>query len=884
MLLPTTTLPSPETVPSPLALRRLEIFASARRDPAGFLRFERGRLRFSLGTSLADLSIPVELSQDARAIVQGALAEVALLLSTHHRTFVPRDDVDQLILHEEYGGLPLVAAQLGPPGGWPDLRAAAQLGPSIHPALTGGLVAAWMGKGGKGRSLVALWIELLGRGFEEMAASHDGEETPLVVALALAAEMAAAERSLTPFLPPPPLDRYLGAAALAAGWLAARTGLTRAWRDARRRADDPLLARLEAVLSPPALLGGRGGVAGGGVTLYGCELSPGIPRAEDLVARLAQGSDAEAVQADLVRALGADEELARRAEHAVSVASVRELLAAAIAAAEGAREPAIERARTLLCAPGALSATLSADEERKALAGDLSRARVGGEARPLLDLGVRALGAWKARELAGAGSLDRQTTRREYALAATALLADVAVERMIQPAHRALSYRTGREAEGGADREWESGRLYRLSARPAPILRETVERLTGHLFADVKDFTRRTGHLGQASMAEFLRKEFYQPILAAAKVHFGGMQHLVDRGGVELNNLLGDAISFAGRIDKMVALTKAIRALFAGYSERLATEISSEAVAKQIAGIEEAHRAALERGRAEVASAEAALTGATPGTSEQAALAVRLARARAEEARLVAERDHAFALARGEGLEAGVFVSHGAAPLVVLIEDEAFGRNRVAIAERINESARGTARTGSARARADAGLARERARRKSPGLDHAWSVFVGAPLQLAIPVEAEEQALRLLRAGDAAGAMRVLGPPVRDGLEAWARAGERSGDIYNGGAALSEEALEAYLAEVGETRTVRRIDLALERIPETLRAGWYFGDEPLVLIACFLPDGKVGELFRRVGTAAFKGLGGVVVWELCDDRGGAGALAFGLASGQITGG
>jgi hypothetical protein len=864
-----------------IAARRLEIFSSARADPDGFLRLTREGLRFSLGTSLADLAVPVELSRDVRVIVQGALAEAALLLSTQHRGFVPPDDLDQLILREEYAALPPVAAQLGPSGGGPDLRAAAQLAPAVHPALTGGIVSAWMGKGGKGRSLVALWIELLRRGFEEMSASRDREPTPLLVTLALFAETAAAERQLKPFLPSPPLDRYLRAAALAAGWLAARTGLARAWRDARRGVDDPLLARLEAALSPAALLGGRAGVTAGGATLYGADLSPGIPRADEVVARLVQGGDPDAARADLAQAIAGDDELGRRAEHAVAVAAMRELLGAALSSAEGGGGPALEPLRALFSAPGALSSALSGEAERKALAADLARVSAAAESRALLERCARALKAWKQKEPAAAAGLDRKAARAEYALAATALLADVALDRMIQPARRALSYRTGREAEGGADWEWEAGRLYRLSSRAGPILREAEDRRTGHLFADVKDFTRRTALLGQASMAEFLRTEFYVPILVAAKEHFGGMQHLADRGGVMLNNLLGDAISFAGRIDMMVALAKSIRALFAGYASRLAREVSSEVVARQIAAIEEARRGALEKGRAELAAAEAALAGAAAGTPQHGALAARLARARGEQARLAAERDRALARARGEVLEAGVFVSHGAAPVVVIIEDEVFGRNRVAIAERINESARGTARAAPARARADAALTAERLRRRSPGLEHAWSVFIGAPLQLPVPPEAEDQALGLFRSGDAPGAMRALAAPVREGLEGAARAGERPGDIYNSGAALSEEALEAYLAEISGARAVRRVDLPLDRIPETLRARWFFGEEPLTLVACAHPDGRVAELFRRVGTAAFKGLGDVVVWELCDDRGGAGALADALASGQV---
>ena len=862
-------------MPTPLAARRLEIHDAARREPTGFLRLDREHLRFSLGTSLADVAVPVEVAADVRAIVRGAASEIALLLSTHHRAFVPSDDVDRLILREEYASLPAVEARLGPgAAGGPDLRAAAQLGPALHPALTGGLIAAWMGKGGRGRSLVALWIELLRRGFAEMAEVRGVEETPLLVALALAAEHAAAERELRDLLPGAPLDRYLRVAALAATWLAARTGLARAWRDAGRTADDPLLLRIEAALSPGVLLGGRQAILAGGATLYGCDLSPGIPRSDDLAARLAQGGDAEAVVGDAATALGADEDLARRAEAAVALARVREVLGAVVAASEANGGPA-DALRALLCAPGALAGALQEDAHRKDLA-----ARVGAlapSAGGAAERGVQVLRAWKAKDPAQAVGLDRRAARAEYAAAAVALLADLAVERLATPARRALSFRTGREAEGGTDLEWEAGRLYRLSARGGAILRQGEDRPAGHLFADVKDFTRRTGLLGQATMAEFLRNEFYVPILAAAKEHFGGMQHLADRGGVVLNNLVGDAVSFSGRVDEMIFLAKAIRAQFAAYASRLSREISSEVVARQIAAIEAQLAGALRRARDARAAAEAALAGTAAGTPQHQGAAFLVGRARAEEARLEVERERALARARGEVLEAGVFVSYGAAPLVVVIEDEVFGRNRVAIAEKINESARGTARAASARVRADAGLARERARRGAPGLEHAWAVFIGQPMQVSVPPESEDLAVRLLRGGDGPGAMRALGTAVRAAVEGAARGGDRSGDVYNSGAAVSEEALEAFLGEIGRTREVRRVDVAPGDVPEALRARWYYGDDPLAFVACFHRDGRVAELFRRVGVAAFKGLGDVVVWELCADGGGAGALAAALA-------
>jgi hypothetical protein len=152
---------------------------------------------------------------------------------------------------------------------------------------------------------------------------------------------------------------------------------------------------------------------------------------------------------------------------------------------------------------------------------------------------------------------------------------------------------------------------------------------------------------------------------------------------------------------------------------------------------------------------------------------------------------------------------------------------------------------------------------------HAWSVFIDRPLSVTVPPGTEDLAVAAARAGDLAGAMRWLAAPVRERLEAAAtEAGDPPGDIYNSGAALSEEALTAFLAEVRDRRLVRRLRLQPGDLPEEARADWFYGTGPLDLVACFHADGRLGELFRRVGRAAFKGLGGVTVWELCAEQGG----------------
>ncbi|MGB8932683.1 MAG: hypothetical protein WCC48_15675, partial [Anaeromyxobacteraceae bacterium] len=204
-------------MPSPLAARRFEIHAAARRDPAGFVRIDPESVRFHLGTSLADFAVPIQIAPDARAILHAAAAEIALLLGTQHR-FVPEDDRDRLIVREDYARLPAVEPLYGPSAGGPDVRAAAQLAPLVHPALTGGIATAWLGRGGKGNGLAALLIALWRRAFEEMAATGGKEETPLLVALAISGELQGLEAALRDALPEPPLDRYLRGAAQGALW------------------------------------------------------------------------------------------------------------------------------------------------------------------------------------------------------------------------------------------------------------------------------------------------------------------------------------------------------------------------------------------------------------------------------------------------------------------------------------------------------------------------------------------------------------------------------------------------------------------------------------------------------------------------------------------
>src|SRR5467141_4319576 len=72
------------------AEERLELIARLRRSAPGrslsdSLRLDARALRFHLGTSLADLRVPVHVDESVRSVVQAAVRDLFFLLSVRHR-------------------------------------------------------------------------------------------------------------------------------------------------------------------------------------------------------------------------------------------------------------------------------------------------------------------------------------------------------------------------------------------------------------------------------------------------------------------------------------------------------------------------------------------------------------------------------------------------------------------------------------------------------------------------------------------------------------------------------------------------------------------------------------------------------------------------------
>jgi hypothetical protein len=93
------------------------------------------------------------------------------------------------------------------------------------------------------------------------------------------------------------------------------------------------------------------------------------------------------------------------------------------------------------------------------------------------------------------------------------------------------------------------------------------------------------------------------------------------------------------------------------------------------------------------------------------------------------------------------------------------------------------------------------------------------------------------------------------------------GDIYNGGAALSGEALKAYMAARGDELVFLRRDVEVAtQLHPALRQKFVFPMRRLRMVAAMAPSaGTLEELFVYVGRALFKGFekqGGLAIYEM----------------------
>jgi hypothetical protein len=852
--------------------------AAGQRPLPELLRLDVRSLRFHLGTSLADLRVPVAIDPPLAAVFEHAARDLFFLLCTRHRSGLRESEYDQLLLLDGFDPQAVRPASFSPPStvAAENVRRTFLEAPELHPALDCGVVAGWIAQGRPGRTLASALSTVLRRAQEESEQSPGNEPTAYLVLLAMRSLCDQTMENLRRAPVGTQLARPL-VGAVAAGLLLV---LRLAAREAGLGADGKLetLQAESALLPLPWLAEGRQ-LFGSFLNAYGVPFTEPPPRLDARVQQLLSGAPLDLIARELHADLVGSKEALQRAERTAAMAALRTELLAALRLFEAGRAPSLAleglSLQQLYGLPGALERVLATADRRKELAvrAKTTAASAAGpvdHARQRYETIATAARDW--HEDRPAAWMRQGEALKLYLHAACALVVDLSIDRLLGGAARALGHRSGGESEDGLAAEHERGRVYLLSFGPRPILAaHASSRQMGHLFCDVKDFTKRTAFLKEAVVADFLQREFYTPILTAAAKHQHGAAHLGDKGGLYLNNLLGDAVSFSGDIESCVVLAGHIRDALDTYGRRLDGEANREVVARTVADIEarcRARRVLLEKS---VASAEVALAKGTldPESGEEPHSRLRVLRG--ELTRLEDEREAELSLITGEKLEAGIFISYGAAPEVSTWEDHVFGAIKVSIAEKINESARGTARNGGVKARIDSLLAHAQTA-KDKVLPCPLQVFLSQPLSIPVPPDLEAQVRAAIDMGHLEGAESALHESVHAFVSRLAResALPAGGDIYNGGAALSEEALDAWLASRARFRTVVRRDLEVTGLHPEIQAAFVFPLQHLQLVLVAETEtGQLTDLFVYSGRALFKGLekrGGLGVWELVPRR------------------
>ena len=857
------------------AAERIELFARLLRQGGArglpdTLKLDGRALRFHIGTSLADVRVPVHADSAVEDAVVAAVRDLFFLLCVRHRAALRENEYDQLLLLDGFDARALRPVSFSAPASVTSegVRRAFLEAPELHPALDSGLVASWISSGRPGRVLVGALNALLRRAIDEGAATEQKEPTPYLFLLALRSLTEPVLQEMRKIAIQLPASRALHGAVGAGLLLAVRLAMRES-----AAADGP--GGLQCAAAECALhwIGGLRLLPGSGLACYGAPFLEPVPRLEQLGQKLLKGVTPATIAREIAAELPKSKESQRRAARPVALALLRADLLQLLRLAEAGRAPPLTldglTLSQLFQLPSALERVLATPSRRKDLAvhaRDAAKGATNEQARALFESVGRAGREWEEED--PGGSVLPEAVGRAFGGAVAALAIDSVLDRALNSAQAQLVHRSGE----GIGLGHEGGKLYLfgLSATDEkPILSNRAHApQVGHLFCDMKDFTKRTALLKETVVADFLSREFYGPILTAAARHQHGASHLEDKGGIYLNNLLGDAISFSGDIVGLLELTQEVRVALQSYGRRLDSEASSEAVARTTAAIEKKFQARREELAAFLRLATEALRKGMldPASGEEPSYRMRMLAA--EQQLLEEERESEVLLASGEKLEAGIFISFGAAPEVATFEDSVFGVIKVSIAEKINESARGTARNGSVRARIDALLAHERARLGKPDLVCPLAVAISQPLAMPITGDAEMAVRHSLAAGDVEGAERVLSESVRDfvaKLASQETSGDR-GDIYNGGAAISEEALHAYVAARRGDLVFLRRDIDVTSLHPAIRARFVFPMPTLRLVLGGDSGAQsLAELFVYVGRALFKGFekaGGLGVYEM----------------------
>ncbi len=503
------------------------------------------------------------------------------------------------------------------------------------------------------------------------------------------------------------------------------------------------------------------------------------------------------------------------------------------------------------------------------------------------------------------------------------------------------------------DEEYDKGRIYRLSTDANPILQDLTVKKEGHLFMDLQGFTQRMSRSKEIVMADFMLKGFFLPVLQVAKKYY-------TKKGVRLNNLVGDALSFSGRIEPLISLAQRVRDLFNQYTKKLKEEGESLGESDEVRAIEERYRREKKAILQERRAVEESIRGIERELKLKESLnpvyllkvqeeafdsklfhsqreiidltkkiaieedlhqrkiltdhkrsSLRIREEISEQKKELAENisligreelkeifrlvcseereeldrlrklhkesydkeseltrayEKEITSLREEEVEYGLFISYGDAAETLAFEDEFWGKVNVAIAEKLNEAARGAGRNPDIRRKLDLRLRNARWARGDYNLEYPFYVFLEKSYGLSLRPNLSTKVDIALQGGDMGTIQEVveeasssLMSDIEKGMRGY---GEESwevltplNDIYNLGEAMSEEALHAYLRETSPHKYHFEKNTKTNELHPEIQKRFFFSSTELKLFISVERKEDVlnFDLFLYVGSLVFKG-------------------------------
>lgn len=438
---------------------------------------------------------------------------------------------------------------------------------------------------------------------------------------------------------------------------------------------------------------------------------------------------------------------------------------------------------------------------------------------------------------------------------------DEGVERFVGSMRELMVDRRGEFSNETLRMEYERGRLYRFSSDDRAILKEMETEDEGHLFIDMKDFTKKTLRAKEITMADFMETNFYKPILRAAGRYGSSTPGLVyGKGNIKLNNLLGDAVIFSGEVGNLVALAKDIRLVMKRYKEQLERRVPHIAEEELLRNIHKSFEAMKEEFSKEHAQIEKAIAAGEKGSE------TRMAELKEKEYRLEKTYKEDLEGAIGQEMEAGLFIAYGSKAEVIIMRDDSWGEVKVAIGEKINEAARGTARSSIIRAKMERLLEEERVRRRNPRLKYPLDVYIDKTYGFIMPPSMDEHLEGMIIRKDVSEAKDLASALAQECFRDFRKiiSGEPlsslrvltvASDMYNKGQALSADALKAYIKESRGRGFFFKREVQITELNKEIQNTFFFPFKALELwFGVFMTEGiKQIDVFCKAGEIIFKG-------------------------------